>query len=250
MNVKSLLERLSLVGRQGTCPLIGGHRGASYCFPENTMAAFAAAVAMGADLIELDVQLTKDNVPIVLHDDTVDRTTIGHGLAGSLTFNEIIKLGIPALQEVLSFAANRIYLNIELKAVPNIGLLAAKVITLIKKYNLDSQVILSSFDHTVLPHLKQLNPAIATGILYEQPLADPVTYARHLQADALHPEFHLIQLPLVQEVHANQLYILTWTVDQPQDLHRLLQMPVDGVISNQPDAALAVAAESHIIRHE
>lgn len=248
--MQKFLDRLAVVA-SGARPLIGAHRGASAKFPENTIAAFAAALTMGADFIELDVQLTRDAVPIILHDDTIDRTTTGHGLASNLTYNQIREFGdIPTLRRILSLAANRIFLNIELKAGPNIGLLATKVLALIKEYHMESQVIISSFDHGILPQIKQDYPTIATGVLYEHQLSDAVAYAHRLSANALHPNFNLVQLPLVQQAHDGELYVLTWTVDHPVRLRQLLSMPIDGIISNQPDLALAVAAESHILSAE
>jgi len=244
--MKNLLARLTAIRNQTKRPLIGAHRGASFYFPENTLNAFAGAIAAKADFIELDVQLSKDDIPIVLHDDTIDRTTAGHGLSRNYTSNELAAFNIPSLRQVLELTAGRIYLNIELKAIPQIGLLADKVLALVRQYELDFQVIISSFDHTVLPYIKSQEPKVATGLLYESPLPDPVAYAHALKADALHPHFTFVNRALVADAHKAQLSILTWTVDEPQLIRNFLLLPVDGIISNRPDVALAVANALHI----
>ncbi|GAL80027.1 glycerophosphoryl diester phosphodiesterase [Algibacter lectus] len=119
-----LFGQLEMLPSQGVC----AHRGAKATHPENTISAFEEAIRLGAQMIEFDVQLTKDNILVIMHDDTVDRTTNGHGLVSKLTFEEIRKLDagswksakyvgekIPTLHDVLQIMPNNIWLNIHLK---------------------------------------------------------------------------------------------------------------------------------------
>jgi len=132
-----LFGQLEMLPSRGVC----AHRGANSTHPENTISAFKEAIRLGAQMIEFDVQLTKDNILIIMHDDTVDRTTNGHGLVSKLTFEEITKLDagswksrkylgekIPTLQDVLQIMPNNIWLNIHLKGDKKIGVEVAKMV--------------------------------------------------------------------------------------------------------------------------
>ncbi|GAL64865.1 glycerophosphodiester phosphodiesterase [Algibacter lectus] len=133
-----LFGQLEMLPSQGVC----AHRGAKATHPENTISAFEEAIRLGAQMIEFDVQLTKDNILVIMHDDTVDRTTNGHGLVSKLTFEEIRKLDagswksakyvgekIPTLYDVLQIMPNNIWLNIHLKGEKKTGVEVAKMVT-------------------------------------------------------------------------------------------------------------------------
>ncbi|HEU4963822.1 MAG TPA: glycerophosphodiester phosphodiesterase [Bacilli bacterium] len=227
------------------------HRGASGFAPENTMAAFRLAQELGADGFEFDVMLTSDGVPVVIHDETLDRTTNGHGLVQSHTFDEIRQLDagswygrsfagekVPSLEEVLAAYGGRMFLNIELKnshvRAPG---LEEKVIELIRRYGIERQVIVSSFDHHSMAKFHGLAPDIRTGLLYECCLVDAVSYALKLGASALHPLFATInvQPELVPAAHAAGLEVNVWTVNDPAFMRQCVRAGVDAIITNYPD---------------
>ncbi len=230
----SLSFRAALAG--AVRPLVGAHRGASADYPENTPAAFAAATAQGADFWEFDVRLSGDGVPMVIHDATIDRTTRGRGEVGKLTAAMLEGYGVPSLATVLASEAGHLY-NVELKADGDAAALAAAVATVVGTLRLERRVLISSFDHAVLPLVKAFVPAVLTGVLYERPLADPAAYARALGADALHPYFRLAGARFINAARDAGLAVIPWTVDRPLYLRYFAAAGVPGIISNRPGLA-------------
>lgn len=224
------------------CPLVGAHRGASADYPENTSAAFAAAAAQGAAFWEFDVRLAGDGVPVVIHDATIDRTTGGHGAVKNMTAAMLEGYGVPALATVLAMGAGRTLFNIELKADDDGGELAAAVCAAVGALRLERQTLVSSFDHGLLPLVKALSPAVLTGVLYEEPLADPLAYARDLGADALHPYFRFAGARLVNAGRDAGLAVIPWTVDRPLYLRYFADVGARGIITNRPGLAVTAIA--------
>ena len=238
-------------------PLILAHRGASRSAPENTLAAFRLAPHLGADGIELDVQLSKDGEVVVIHDSTVDKTTDGHGRVEDLTLAELESLDagswyaaefagerIPTLARVLQELGPRLVFNIELKPATLFGdRLAAEVIRLVEDAALVERVIISSFNPLALWRVRRLSPHISTGLLYApdsplhlrrrwlQPLARPA---------ALHPRWDTLDGPGVAAAHRRGLAVRPWTCDDPDGLRRLIGWGVDAIITNVPDRARAL----------
>jgi len=224
------------------------HRGFSGRAPENTLAAFRLAEEAGADGFEFDVQVTADGVPVVIHDEFVDRTTNGTGLVNRLTYAQLRQLDagswfgaafagepIPTLEEVIATFPS-MYLNIELKnAYLEMPQLEEKVIALVRRYAAESRVLLSSFDHASMQKVKQLAPDIATGLLYDCRIVNAVSYAQSLGANALHPFFATVTSELVAEAHANGMQVNVWTVNDVPYMQRVLARGVDAIISNYPD---------------
>ncbi|MDR7869127.1 MAG: glycerophosphodiester phosphodiesterase family protein [Sporomusaceae bacterium] len=221
-------------------PLVGAHRGASAEYPENTMAAFSAAAAQGADFWELDVRLSADGVPVVVHDATIDRTTRGHGLVRKQTATMLEGYGIPALATVLALGAGRTYFNIELKTDGDASALAAAVINVVGALRLERHILVSSFDHDALPLIKTATPAVLTGVLYEEPLSDPAGYARERGADAVHPYYRLAGARLCNTARDTGMIVVPWTVDRPLYLRYFAATGVQAVITNRPAAAVAL----------
>ena len=213
------------------------HRGASGYEKENTMAAFIKAVALGCDGIETDVQLSKDGIPVLIHDETVDRTTNSAGYVKDMTVEELKMLGIPTLKELLELAQQHdLILNLELKngIVPYVGL-EQMVIDLLKQYRMEQQVILSSFNHISMVICKRLAPEIMTGLLYMEHLYKPYKYCRYAEADALHPHFQTVSLGLIEAAHENGLKVNVYTVNEEEDIKQMVMWGVDMIISNYPD---------------
>jgi len=219
-------------------PLIGAHRGASSIFTENSLEAFRAAIMLGADFLELDVRLSRDGIPVVIHDPTIDRITESSGLVADLTAAELAGQDISPLADILELGREKTFFNIELKPDTCPQALVREVLLQIRSRQLERQVLISSFDHDLLPLVKVEQLATLTGLLYERPLPDAVGYAKFFRADALHPYFRLLTRSLVLQAHASNLFIIPWTVDRALIWRYLVQLGVDGIITNQLASAV------------
>ncbi|WP_139489635.1 glycerophosphodiester phosphodiesterase [Brevibacillus dissolubilis] len=233
-------------------PLIYAHRGASGNYPENTMNAFRAAVEQGADGIEIDVQLTRDGEPVVIHDHNLDRTTTGKGSVQAHTLKEIRKLNagrwfdpslrqvrVPHLVEVLSLIqTTRVKLIIELKnfVVAQPGLEEITV-DLINHFKVRDLVTISSFNYNSLQQVKVLNPLQKTAMLYFGNLQTPWQVAKQYHADEIHAPHAQLTPALVEDCQKHATTIVAWTVNERADLERVIRMGVDGVITDFPHLA-------------
>lgn len=233
--------------------LVIAHRGDSKNAPENTIAAFKRAMELGADGIELDVQLTKDGHLVVIHDETVDRTTNGEGFVKDFTLEEIKKLDagikfgekfagerIPTLYEVFELIEDKDFLvNIEIKSgivlYPGIE---EKLIKAIKEYNFEERVIISSFNHYSLRDVKKMAPHLKIGLLYQCGLVEPWHMALRMEAYSLHPFYFNIIPELVEGCKKNGVKLFPWTVDRKEDMERMLKAGVDGIITDDPETLI------------
>lgn len=231
------------------------HRGASGYCPENTMLAFVKAVELGCDGIETDVQMTRDGVLVLIHDERVDRTTSGSGLVKDYSYAELCRLDagvwygaqfagakIPRAEELLLLARDTgIYLDFEIKTgvVPYEGI-EEKLIKLIYLYGWQEHVILSSFNHYSMVRCKEIAPDLKTGLLYMEGLYRPGLYARTARADALHPHFYAVNEEVVREARAAGLLVNTFTVNDPARMQQFIRLGLDGIITNYPDTLKAV----------
>ncbi len=234
--------------------LIFGHRGAAGTFPENTMLSFDAAIQAGAHGIELDVQMTKDGVIVVIHDETVDRTTNGSGFIKDLEYKEITMLDasdsfpqfsgkarIPTLEEVLAWAVTNpsILVNIELKnGIIEYPELEEKTIELVSEYKLEDRVILSSFNHYSLVKCKSISNDIKTAILYMEGLYKPWEYAQSIGAQGLHPYFHAAKSPIVYEAQSCGIDVRPFTVNDPLVMKQMFSDSVAAIITDFPERAI------------
>jgi len=222
--------------------LIIAHRGASGAAPENTLFAFQLAHEIGADMIELDVQQTKDGELICIHDYEVDRTTNGSGAVSELLFSEIQELDagqgqrVPSLADVLDLARGKLGINIELK-VPGIE---KQVLSLVKERDMISDIILSSFLHGTLIEARSLETKITTAVLVTKIQDDIVNYILELESNALNPLYQELSLDLITELHQNDLRVFPWTVNDSTKMIELYNAGVDGLITNFPDIAQEV----------
>jgi glycerophosphoryl diester phosphodiesterase len=229
--------------------LVVGHRGALGHAPENTMASFAKGVECGADILELDVHLTADGELAVIHDDDVSRTTNGRGAVRAMTLADLRRLDagawfderyrgerVPSLPEVLAWARDRVELLVELKGdpVPAPGI-EERVIAAVRAQRMLDQVMVISFHHPSVRRVKELEPALATGILYAARLVDTVGAARAARADALRPGWAYWTAELVQEVHAAGLVAHAWNANDEQRMEYLVKLGVDSIGSDYPD---------------
>jgi glycerophosphoryl diester phosphodiesterase len=233
--------------KHGGRPLIWGHRGASDTAPENTLAAFEAAVSVGADGIELDVMRCGSGEVVVIHDDSVDRTTNASGHVGTMPYDALRMLDagarffprysgevIPTLEEVLDRVGHRLRVNIEIKRPACRQLdVETEVVRMVRSRSLQDQVIVSSFDWRVL------DPEISRALLYDRhgPLVRAPLFARLLtQPQALHPHWRLVDQAMVQWAHRHGYQVNVWTVDDLQMARQMADWGVDGIITNSPGA--------------
>lgn len=236
-------------------PLVWAHRGASGYCPENTLPAFKKAAKLGADGVELDVQLTKDGELVVCHDETVDRTSNGKGWIKDMTLAELRSLDfscgneeyagvtIPTMREVLELLApTELTINIELKTgivfYPGIE---EKLLSLVKEYQSEDKVIYSSFNHYTVKRIGELDSSAALGFLYADGTIDMPEYAIKHGVKALHPALYNIRFPgFMEKCKQNGIAVNVWTVNTEEYMAMSCKAGVDAIISNYPDRVFAV----------
>lgn len=227
------------------------HRGASGYFPENTMLAFEKALPMGATGIETDVQMTKDGVLVLIHDETLDRTTNVTGFVKDYTYKELLKIDagshfssefknvkIPALDELIQFAKDKnLQLNLELKNnIIQYPKIEEKVLDMIEKYKIKDRIIISSFNHYSMVKVKEIDKETKVGLLYSATLYHPENYGKALGVEALHPLYFAVDSEeIIQGIKAAGLMINPYTIDDEGDMRRFIDYGVDGIITDYPD---------------
>ena len=213
-----------------------GHRGAKGYKPENTLASFAKAIELNVDAIELDVHLSSDGEIMVIHDETLNRTTTKTGFVSDYSASELKKLGIPTLEEVILLVNKRCVINIEIKeatATPKVLQLIEKSVNEQHwKYN---QFQISSFNWEALSMVSKINSKIAIGVLAEASIEKALAFAIQIKAHSINPYFKLLNSENVNLIHSNGFKIYTWTVNTPEDLIFVKSLNVDGIISDFPD---------------
>ena len=236
---------------------IVAHRGFSSIAPENTLIAFEKAIECGADYFELDVQRSKDGSPMVIHDDTVDRTASDGSTGEVAALNDralsAIHVGfstqfgtafsdekVPTLREALELAKGRIGVCIEIKA-PHVE---AAVMQLVEELDMVDDVIVFSFDADILREIRKINSRVRTLFLKSD--ADPSTFemASELQAQAIGVGGKTeITASFLEQARLSGLELWQWTVNDPQEMKRLIDLQIDGLITNHPDQALRFITE-------
>lgn len=228
-------------------PLVIGHRGASSDAPENTIAAFELALDQGADGIELDVHLSGDEQPVVIHDFTLERTTDGAGPVSGHSVRELKRLDaggwvdrrfrgqrVQTLQEVLERFRDRARFWIELKGgsalYPGIE---ERVVSMVEIYDVVDRVLVQSFDHAALARVRALNREIPVGALVGQAPIDG-GLLRTGAANAICPGVHLLTEDLLAEIRRAELECYVWTVNEPALMDRLVGWGVSGIITDRP----------------
>ncbi len=219
-----------------------GHRGARGYEPENTMIGFQKAIDLNVDYIELDVHLSADGELMVIHDETIDRTTNGKGAVNQFSLPELKRFQIekdqriPTLTEVLNLIDQKCDINIELKSYET----ADKVVDLIEKYVSEkkwnyNQFLVSSFDWSALQRVALLNSKIPIGVLTETNLDLAFAFAKGVKAKSIHPYFHLLTEENTAKMQEIGFQVFPWTVNEIEDIKRIKTYNVDGIISDFPD---------------
>jgi glycerophosphoryl diester phosphodiesterase len=242
-------------------PLIAAHRGGAAVWPENSLAAFRGAIALGVDALEFDLHLTADDEVVVIHDATLDRTTTGQGPVRSIPLAQLRTLRlrdatgaatdatVPTLAEVLDLARPtsmtllpEIKLDVARGAYPEIE---RRVVEQLRAHGLVGRATVQSFDDATLRRVHTLEPAVRTMLLvgrarmttYASTPADPVRWATEVGAAELGIDFRLIDAPLVAAARAAGMRLAAWTVNADDDLRRMAGLGVDVVMTDRPDRA-------------
>ena len=237
-------------------PWIISHRGFSAQYPENTLAAFQAAIAAGATMIELDVMLSRDRKLVVIHDATLERTTNGHGAVAESTLAELKRLDagsrfdaafadqqLPGLSEVLDLVNGRVYVNIEIKsnayeshhppdAVEN------QIVELLSQKKMLDTGLVSSFDVNILEQIAAMQAAPAIAFISNKPAnKNTVKMCSRLNVFSWHPDYKIVTPKQVDMMHASGIKVFPYNVDTLGDFIMMRDMNVDGVITNDPELA-------------
>lgn len=218
------------------------HRGASKDYPENTLVAFRRAMELGAFGIELDVHLSKDGVPVVIHDATVDRTMIGSGAVADMTLEDLSELGgvqggrIPTLEDVLQLVQSQCHVDIEVKAAA-----AAEMVIHATGRKPGLRWAMSSFDHDVLRFAHSVSPEIELWPLATTVDNTAIKTARELSAPVLALNEAGVTRHTVEALRAEGLGVWAWTVNDPERARILASWGVHGLCTDDPGAILAVA---------
>lgn len=213
-----------------------GHRGAKGYVAENTLASFQKALELKVDGIELDVHLSSDVEIMVIHDETINRTTNGKGFVKNFTSVELKQFGIPTLKEVLDVINQECFVNIEIKDAKTTKLVVELIQNYLSKkhWNIE-KFIVSSFDWTVLKEISQLNSTIKIGVLTEDNIDDAVIFAKEIKAFSINLYFKLLTIDIVERIQKEEFQIHTWTVNSSEDITFVKSLNVDGIISDFPD---------------
>lgn len=231
-------------------PMKIGHRGAAGHAPENTLASFRRALEMGCAGIEFDVHRSRDGHLVVIHDPFLERTTNLKGIARDLTLAEIRTADagawrgaefqgeqVPTLEEVIALTApagTRLFIEMKAGSLHYSGI-EADLVKLIGRLGCRDRVSISSFDHHGLRRVRELDPEVEIGMLYECNPLDPIGMARAIGATALHPSWHFVTPELVQSAHRAGLAVYVWTVNQPEVVAMMRAAGVDGIMTDYPE---------------
>jgi glycerophosphoryl diester phosphodiesterase len=243
---------------QNRPPWVVGHRGAMGYAPENTMTSFEQALSLGADMFEFDVRLTKDGVPVVVHDANLDRTSNKSLEVSQLTADELLELDagswfdmrfagerIPRLSTLLKWAAakkskrgDKLAFFVELKVDKDESRrekLVNAVVKELKEYKVLNRSVLISFDEPILALIHRLHPDTSSGLLYSDYLFDAMDRARRLKVNHILPRKDRVTGDLVKEAHAEGMGVMAWTADRLDEFRKLVVWGVDAIATNYPD---------------
>lgn len=238
-------------------PVIFAHRGASNYAPENTLAAFDLAYRQGAKAIELDAKLSADGKVVVIHDQTVDRTTEGSGKVKEMRLAQLKELDagshfdvsfkgeqIPTLDEVLAAFGDLLFINVELTNYASLlDPLPEKVAGLVTRHKLSQRVMFSSFNPIALLRIRRLMPETPIGLLALPGKSGGWARSwlgRTISYQALHPAFRDVTSALVESCHQRGQRVFVWTVNQVEEMRSLLDLKVDGIFTDDPVLAQQV----------
>lgn len=238
-------------------PIIFAHRGASRYAPENTIYAFERAISLGAAAIELDCMLSKDGIPVVIHDHTLERTTNGNGRVDEHTANDLLRLDagshfseefkgekVPLLEEVLQRFGRHLLINIEMKnGHAPFNALVPVVVELVMRLEMTDSVLFSSFNPLNLVQLKKRLPTACVALLVDESfigrkLASPAF--QMVSPEYINPSRAFITQDFIAKEHARGRQMNVWTVNDAQEASRFVEWGVDGLITDDPQILTAI----------
>jgi glycerophosphoryl diester phosphodiesterase len=227
------------------------HRGASGHAPENTLAAIRLAMEMGVEMCELDVQQTADGRLVVTHDDALDRTTNGKGKVWEMTLAELQQYDagswfdsrfagekLPALEEVIALVRGKMPLNIEAKIHGHERNFASLIVETLRRERFDDECVVTSFDHKVVDEIKTLAPELAVGYIFGWREFSAAVFSG--KAELLSAHYSLVDAAFLERAHAAGKKVHVWTVNDQWLMRRMIEMGVDGIITNYPDRLHAI----------
>ena len=238
-------------------PLVVGHRGFPAKYPENTLVSFEAAVLAGVGMIELDITLSLDSEIVVIHDDTLNRTTNGSGLVGRYTLKELRRFDagswfhprfagekMPTLEEVLNAFVNRVLVNIEIK--PNstdaefyIERIVDKTLEAIDTGSATGRVLISSFDPEILQRVAGSRHHPAMALLLEEAIGeDALALAEKLGVVSIHPDMDTLDIETVNHLQSRGFFVFPYNVDSKTKIRRAFKMGIDGLFVDDPEMAI------------
>lgn len=234
------------------------HRGASSVAPENTLKAFQKAIDLSADFLEFDVHQSKDGEIVIMHDGNTFRTTGYLGSISNLTLQELKKLDcgegerIPTLVELIKIARGKVNLNCEMKARG----IEEKVIKILKEEKIIEDTIISSFKHDILLKIQKLEPQIRLASLEPtrsgwvkswMSIKQMLRVAIENKFYAINPYYKLVDLNFVEKAHKNEIKIFPWTVNSVSSIRKLINLGVDGIITNKINRVKLVMNEFQLL---
>lgn len=242
-------------------PLLLGHRGAGGEAPENTWPAFERAASAGMHGFEVDTMLTRDGEAVVVHDLTLQRIAAGHGAVQSMNYEDLARLDvgshfhprfagerIPRLSDVIDRYGGEHILDIELKGYSPFSAGIEKVVVgMVREKGIEDRVIVSSFNPMTIKRVKALAPEIRTGFNY---LSDTIKdlrriwFAPFLPTFSKHPQPHQVDGRYLARQHKRGIWVIPWGVNDPEEIRRLLELGVDGIISDHPALLKDIAEKS------
>jgi glycerophosphoryl diester phosphodiesterase len=242
--------------------MVMAHRGFSGAAPENTLSAFKKAIDIGADVIELDVRLSKDKYLVVFHDDTLERTTKRIGRVADLTLQELKGLDaggwfgpsfagerIPTLTEVFELARGRVLLNIELKKGDrdpySIIELADRALDEIKKAKMEDRILFSSFDATAVARIIEKNGRIPAALISRNPWTSPFDVMEGHRFSVLNCRMDTLNPVNLKRARQEGVRIGVWTPNTEEEMDRFVSMEVDAILTNHPDRLIQLLQKKY-----
>jgi len=225
------------------------HRGGRRWAPENTLAAFKRSIDLGVDGIELDIHKCKSGELVVIHDDTVDRTTGGTGRVKDMTWQELSALDagtwydkkfagekLPLLQQVLDLVDGKLTINVEIKNCPTVypGI-ENDLIKMLDQYKYPDKIVISSFDHQIIHNIHQKTKRYKLALLGDSIVFNLPAYADSVGAKCWNPDFDCVRTDSVKAAHDHDLEINTWTVNKAEDWQHACDLHVDTIITDDPE---------------
>lgn len=237
-----------------------GHRGSPEAAPENTISSFRTAMQAGADGVELDVMLSKDGAIVVIHDYVLDTTTDGSGPVKDYTLEQLKDFNagywfseefagerIPTLEEVIAALPAGALINIEIKSEsPATDGLEEAVVAAVREHDLYDRVIVSSFNPISLLRVKLADERIPVGLIYAPDLARYLSdgwFIPLLRPEALHPSYQMVDEEYMRWARKKGFRVNVWTVNEAADIRRMIELGVDGIITDRPELLRQIMEE-------